>query len=172
MDTFEVWKDVLGYENYYQISSHGRIRSVQRSIIYKNGKHYNYESKFLKLLIDKYGYYRVNLNKDNKMSTQNIHRLVAIHFIPNPENFLQINHINGIKSDNKVENLEWCDTYHNLNHSYINKLKRIKLTKKDVYDIKELYKSGKYTQLQIGVMYNICKEHVNGIINNRKRVYV
>lgn len=168
----EIWKDVIDYEDHYQISSKGRIRSKDRCVIYKNGKTYFYKSKILKLLIDEYGYLRVNLNKNNKMQTKNIHRLVATHFIPNPDNLSQINHIDGVKENNTISNLEWCDAYHNLNHSYENNLKQIKLTKKDVQRIKEIYESGYYTQREIGEIYNVKKEHINGIINNKKRVHV
>lgn len=168
----EDWKDVENYEGYYQISSLGRVRSVTRLIIYKTGKRFTYKSRILKQRTDKDGYLRITLNKECKLSTMSMHRLVAIHFIPNPDNLLQVNHLDGDKTNNSISNLEWCNVYDNLKHSYREGLKKTKLNEQDVKDIKELYKLGKHTQKQIGELYGVNKEHINGIINNKKRTKV
>lgn len=102
----EVWKDIPWYEWLYQASTLGRIKSFHRK--WRIMKWWNSTS-----------WYRlVNLSKWITQSTIDIHRLVAIAFIPNTENKREVNHINWIKYDNRVENLEWCTRSENLYHCY------------------------------------------------------
>lgn len=168
----ENWANIQGYEDNYEISSSGKIRRRERVATYKNGKVVKYKVKLLKLILDEDGYFKINLYKDDKMSTYRVNRLVAIHFIPNPLNLPQVNHLDGNKQNNNDWNLEWCDVYHNLDHSYKNNLKKTKLTKENVIEIKNMYKTGNFTQKEIGCIFNVNKEHINGIINNRKRIKV
>ena len=101
----EIWKNIQGYEGLYQISNLGRVKSL----------HYNKE-KILKP--NKYGagYYGVALSKNNKHKRYSIHRLVAIAFIPNPNNLPQVNHKDEDKTNNRVDNLEWCTNEYNMNY--------------------------------------------------------
>ena len=108
----EEWRDIEGY-NGYQISTFGRIKSFKRY----------HEGRILVPAIDKYGYLRIILCKNNRTKQNLIHRLVAEAFIPNPKNKPQVNHINGIKTDNRVENLEWCTGSENMRHAYATNLK-------------------------------------------------
>lgn len=122
----EIWREICGYEGYYQISNLGRIRSLSRTIIINGnyGKYIrNIKGKILSVIYDKDGYQTITLSKDGKEVKHKIHRLVAITFIPNPNNYKQVNHINGIKSDNCYLNLEWCDNAYNQIHAYKNGLK-------------------------------------------------
>ena len=91
----EIWRDVAGYEGLYQVSNLGRIKSF-----------YNGE-RILKIRLSFWGYLRTTLTCEHKPKSFFVHRLVAEAFIPNPESKREVNHINGIKSDNRVENLEW-----------------------------------------------------------------
>lgn len=103
----EIWLDIKGYEGLYQVSNHGRVRSLN---YWKTGK-----VKILSTRICN-GYLRVGLSKDGKEKMFMIHRLVAEAFIPNWFDDPCVNHIDENKENNNVENLEWCDTKHNDNH--------------------------------------------------------
>lgn len=112
----EVWKDIEGYENLYQVSNFGRIHSLDRFVPRKTGTVQKVHGRILKLIEDKDGYLQVSLWKENKMKKAKVHRLVGEAFIPNPNNLSEINHINEMKNDNTVSNLEWCTRKENINH--------------------------------------------------------
>lgn len=103
----EIWKNIEGYPN-YQISSMGRVKTL-------NYKHTDKE-KILKSRKDKYGYIKVDLYEEGKQKTHTLHRLVATAFIDNPNNLSQVNHKDEDKTNNRVENLEWCSPQYNINY--------------------------------------------------------
>ena len=113
----EQWKDIKGYENIYQVSNLGNVRSVDRYINQKNSKcdKYNhiYKGKILKQFINNAGYCQVQLSYKYKSIPKRVHRLVAETFISNPKNYKCVNHIDGNKQNNNVNNLEWCTYSHN-----------------------------------------------------------
>ena len=111
----EVWKPVRGYVGFYEVSNFGRVRSVNRTITYIDGRNCFYGSKLLTLKKDRYGYLKVELCKNNQKKQVLVHRLVAEAFIPNPHNLPQVNHKDEDKTNNCVWNLEWCDGKHNVN---------------------------------------------------------
>ena len=121
----EIWKDIVGYEGLYQVSNLGRVKSLGNTKARK-------EKILLGVSISD-NYLQIGLNKNGERKRYVIHRLVAEAFIPNPLNKPQVNHINGNKKDNSVENLEWCTQCENIRHSikkhlrgrYVRKIDRI-----------------------------------------------
>ena len=110
----ETWKDIEGYEGLYQVSNLGRVKSTSRYCYDTKRKHYRKLSeKILKQAILNPKYYVVSLTKNGKQRTYRVHRLVAKAFLPNPNNYPIINHIDCNKLNNNVNNLEWCTHKHN-----------------------------------------------------------
>ena len=107
----EIWKDVVGYEGLYKVSNLGNVFSIPRQ-----GTH-SKEKYFLKKNKDRKGYLHVTLFKKCKSFNTGVHRLVAEAFIPNPKNKPQVNHIDGNKENNCVNNLEWVTNEENMQHS-------------------------------------------------------
>jgi hypothetical protein len=175
----EIWKDIIGFEGYYQVSNFGNVKSVDREINYITGKKYFYKSKPIKYLTDKDGYYRVDLNKGNKSKRFFIHRLVGIHFIENSNNLPQINHKDGIKINNYDYNLEWCSNLQNIEHSWKTGLrgsnikrgeqtKSAKLKEVDVINIRNLYRNKELNQRELKEKYNVALGTISEIINYKK----
>lgn len=108
----EIWKDIEGFEGYYQISNKGNVRSVNRF----DGVH-DRQGLPIKQNLKQNGYLQVGLRKHGKRKWFGVHRLVAIHFIENPDNKPQVNHIDGNKLNNTVENLEWVTGGENQTHA-------------------------------------------------------
>lgn len=134
----EIWKDIKDYEGKYQISNLGNIKSLPRQM----GFYSNSNIKIINGYIKKEGYFQVDLYKDNHRKKFYTHRLVAKAFIYNPNNYPQINHKDENKSNNTVDNLEWCTAKYNINYgsrtenAKKNKINHSKLSKKILqYDI-------------------------------------
>ena len=113
----EIWKDIKDYEDLYQVSNLGRVKSIRRKVNNNRGIMIRQE-KILTPEITKHGYLRIKLFKNNKGKRILIHRLVAETFISNPENKPQVNHIDFNRANNKVDNLEWVSASENIKYSF------------------------------------------------------
>ena len=128
----EEWRDVIGYEGSYQVSNLGRIKSLDRIISRKDGKTFFKKGGILSIAHNKrVNIYEVPLSIRGKRKMCKIHRLVADAFIPNddPNNKITVNHIDGNRSNNKAENLEWTSYSENLKHAYDKLSRTINATK-------------------------------------------
>jgi len=168
-NSYEIFKDIPEYIGIYKVSNKGNIISLSRNVwSVKNNSFSVLKERILKPLITRHGYYRVALFKDNKYRYIFIHRIVAQAFIPNPENKPQINHINGIKTDNCLENLEWNTPRENRKHAFeigLSKPRRgedsnmCKINKETVYNIR----NSNLSQHDLAIKYNIKQSTVSHI---------
>ena len=131
----EIWKDILGYEGVYQVSNLGRVKSIARYTC--KGVLVHLKDEIILKACIRGGYNRVRLYSNTVSYMHSVHKLVAETFIPNTENKIQVNHINGIKADNKLENLEWVTNrenqikYHILKDVCTSKYTGVSLIKKN-----------------------------------------
>jgi len=144
----EIWKDIPNYEGMYQVSNLGRVKSLNYNHTGKEG--------VLKPQSNKDGYYQVLLWEGGRRKTNKIHRLVMLAFLG--ESDLHVNHINGIKTDNRLENLEYCTRSENIQHAYDTGLIDKKLTRACAERIK--YGHQGMTQRAIAEIYGIGKSTV------------
>lgn len=181
----EIWKDIKGFEGLYQVSDHGRVRSMDRFIEYSNGiiaKHKGKLLKFDKSKENKRGqfYLRVTLSKEDKQKRLQVHRLVAKHFIDKVKGKNIINHIDGNPENNHFSNLEWCSYSQNEKHSYdvLGKINQNrKLSDEAINDIKNNAIKGvfpfnkiKGNIYEFAKKYNVDRTTVLNILN--KKYYV
>lgn len=122
----EVFKDITGYEGLYQISNLSNVKSKERIVIRENGVRLSIKETILTPAVGNHGYKVVVLNKNGIRKQVLIHRLVAEAFIPNPNNYREVNHKDGNKLNNDVSNLEFCTYSENLKHAYKNNLRKTK----------------------------------------------
>ena len=115
------WKDVKGYEGIYKVSDTGKIRSVERYVVGENGSGIYQKlikGRILRRGINRTGYYKLQFSVKGVSKTVLAHRLVAMAFIPNPENKPEVNHIDGDKFNNNITNLEWVTRAEQMQHAY------------------------------------------------------
>lgn len=161
----EQWKDIKDYKGLYQVSNFGRIKSVEKVLV--DGRHR--KERILKPTKQSNGYYGVMLSNNTIKKRYLVHRIVAEAFLDNPDNLPQVNHKNEIKTDNRVENLEWCDGFYNIH--YGTAIQRIS---KPVYQytldgefVKE-WQSAHEIERQLGYHSSAISKVCRGIKNKHK----
>lgn len=119
-DRPERWLPIAGWEGLYEVSDHGRVRSVQRSAVAANGDTMNWCSVMRRPALSGGGYPAIVLLDGTKgrHKSSRIHRLVAAAFVPNPDNLPQVNHIDGVKTNARADNLEWVTAQQNMAHAH------------------------------------------------------
>ena len=130
----EIWKDIKGFEGYYQVSNMGRIKSLDRYVRGNKDSKLHIKERIIKGGIETRGYSFVSLNKNGTRTYARIHRLVAEAFLENPFNKPEVNHIDGNKQNNTVSNLEYCTRTENEQHAYkigLKKGKTVEMIDKD-----------------------------------------
>lgn len=173
----EVWKPIKGYEGLYEISNLGNVKALQRTIT-QNSRWGKIKRRFDEKILNpplSYGYPRVSLWKHSKAINYVVHRLVAMHFIPNPKNKPVVNHKDGVKTNNHVSNLEWCTDLENMSHAIktglVNnvgvKHPSSKLTRKEVLEIRAAYNLGCFSKTEIAESYNVTCSNILCIIKRR-----
>jgi hypothetical protein len=121
----EQWRPVVGYEGFYEVSDSGRIKTVERVCLKRNGSKIKVKERIKSNTIGTHGYLVTGLKVSGKNKTCTVHRLVAIAFIDNPENLPCINHVDGVKTNNSLSNLEWCTIADNNTHAFDTGLNKI-----------------------------------------------
>lgn len=157
----EVFKPIKNYEN-YQISNLGRIKNARTN-------------KFLKYRLNKNGYFLTQLCKDGSRKSISVHRQLAIYFIPNPNNLPEVNHKNGVKTDNRIRNLEWVTHSENILHAFKLGLlnhrgennPRSKVTQKEVEIIRNKYIPYVYTLSRLAKEYNVSHTTICRIVTRK-----
>lgn len=156
----EIWAEIRGYENHYEVSNLGRVRSIKS------------KPKILSQMLGKCPYYTVGLSLKGKVKVKYVHRLVAEAFIPVRESRDQVNHIDGIKTNNNLSNLEWVTRSENSHHALKLGLLKInekhphtKITKEDVLFIRS--NPYKLTQNQLASMFNMSRTGISSIVNRK-----
>lgn len=182
----EEWRDIEGYENLYQISNLGRVKSLNRkskisSVNRDKCFEVKIKEKILKQELTRVDAYRVSLSKNGEVKRFLVHRLVALAFIPNPDKKPQVNHIDGNRKNNNSSNLEWVTRSENMIHAYKTGLQvplkgelhqNTKLTDSDVEYIRNNYIAGDnvFGARPMAKKFNISTDHLKAIANGRGRV--
>lgn len=173
----EIWLPIIDYPN-YRVSNFGRIKSL--NYLGHGGE------QILKQGISAQGYMKINLYDGGRRKSMLVHRLVAQAFIDNPESKPQVNHKNGIKTDNNSINLEWATAKENTDHAYRNGLNEnvreasrknvgekhisCKLMDRECDQIRLKYAIGNITQRELAEEYNCGQAQISRIINNKQRI--
>lgn len=169
----EIWMDIKGYEGRYQVSNLGRVKSIARIVVRTDGAHTPIKETVRSQHENHKGYFKLNLR--GTLGDAFVHRLVAMAFIPNPENKEFVNHINGDKKDNRVENLEWVSAKENSEHAVSTGLMKhkgagnpmSKLTEEKVIKIKRLFFMGSKTK-DLAALFNVSFGAIHLIVNNKR----
>lgn len=165
-----MWKPIDGFEGYYEVSSSGDVRGLDRIIVDKNGVLYHRKGRTMKLTNNKCrngnGYLVVNLRKNHKANVRPVHILVAKAFLPNPLNLPTVNHIDGCKTNNDVSNLEWASysdnnihaLKHNLRNPRGNSVDQFTISGEHIATYKSTCEASRQTGIKIGTIYH-CINH-------------
>ena len=169
----QIWKTIQGFEGLYEVSNLGAVKSLEKMWVVNKAIR-NKPETIMKQSTDSNGYFQVELSKNGKAKKYLVHRLIAKAFIENPDNKNDVNHINCIKKDNRVENLEWATRSENIRHALDNNLVDSAkgsrhgmsiLKEEDVIKIRSL--GDKYTKKELAEMFGVGRRSINQILNKK-----
>lgn len=176
MNDEEIWKDIEGYEGMYQVSNKGNVKSLDRKVLKGNGQVQIVIGKILKPIDSGHGYNRVCLYKNGKSRAISVHSLVLETFTHKREDRKVINHINGDKKNNNLNNLEWCTSKENTAHGFKNGLMKTgekhhqaKLKDIQILEIRHIYAEGKLSQRELAKKFDVTQATIYRIVNNKSR---
>lgn len=170
----EEWRDITGYEGLYQVSNWGRVKTMAR--LHREDRPYMKQERLMKPPVNNVGYPQVCLYKDKKGVIHSVHRLVATAFLERKPEHRVINHIDGNKQNNRIDNLEWCTYGHNQSHAIRTGLIKIvsgedtynaKITNLERLSIPTMYGEG-MTQREIAIIMGIGQQNVSKIVAKAK----
>lgn len=170
----DLWFDIPEFEGFYKIKKNGDVKSLERIVKTKGGGSRVKKELILRPGKTAKGYFSVELCKNGIGKSISIHRLIGITFISNIENKPQINHKNGVKTDNRIDNLEWVTPAENMQHAFKTGLcdssgiigeknGQAKLKLSQVLDIKRLLEGSNFLQKDIAVMFGVSKWTISKI---------
>lgn len=171
----EEWKYINGYSGFYQVSNLGNVRSWRNGSYGKRN-----EPQLISPRKDSQGYRKVALYNDGNRTDFKISRLVAEYFIPNPTNKPEVNHIDGIKSNDSVRNLEWVTPKENVAHAFETGLNKVKsgedspnarLTDDDIRWIRAYYDNDEYNQVELAEIFDTSQSHISRIVRRETRTH-
>lgn len=181
----EIFKPIKGYEGYYEVSNMGRIKSLAKSwVTTERWGVRTKEESFLKFGCTKNrscNYYRVVLCVDRVKFNKSVHRIVALHFCDNPNNYGVVNHLNSDTLDNRAANLEWTTQKGNIRHAWAagrgkpqngTKNGNARLTETQVLEIRSLHAKGNIEHLDLAVMYGIARTAITRILNRTRWTHI
>lgn len=162
----EEWRDVKGYEGYYQVSNLGNVKSLDRVV--STGR---YHGRVMKYSLTPKGYKIVWLTKNSKRKGVSVHRLVALAFVSNPENKPIVNHLDEDKANNRFDNLEWVTNIENMNYGTRNE----RIGKANSIPIKVIYQDNTYEIWQSASLFarefKVNASSINNALNGRMKTY-
>lgn len=173
----EIWKDIEGYEGLYQVSNLGNVKRLGGVVMMKDGRTKTVKERVLKQSLAGRGYPFVGLCKDNEVKQEYTHKLVSKAFIPNPDNLPEVNHIDEDKTNNRVDNLEWCTRLYNLTYNDRHKKVGLKQIGKKPYNNKPVIQytvNGEYVAKYDSVMdcakaLDCCESNIRGVIYGKQK---
>jgi hypothetical protein len=174
----ERWRAVVGFEGAYEVSDHGRVRSLDRVINMRDGRQRRHEGIVLRASPNHHGYPTVSLRWNGKASEVNVHVLVAAAFLGDNSGAAEVNHIDGVKTNNRVVNLEWVPHADNLRHALATGLRTgrrgeqspsAKLTEVDVHRIRRLAPT--LTRVALAREYGVAPSTISRIVTGVRWKY-
>ncbi len=157
------WRPIPGYEGYYEINAAAVVRSVTRKVPTRTGTR-TYLQREIKTRLNNCGYLEVRLSKNGKTTSHPLHALLAKAFLPNPENKPEVNHENGIKTDNRLENLSFMSHKENMQHASRHGLLKVNHQYKGVVDFSTgvVFKNARQAAYYYSLKLSTCKNYLNG----------